>query len=363
MTKNAQCAIIAQGASDVLVYSNKECTEDALLATLQTYNGTITIPLSLPANSKVAYLQYESTNGKILVISATADKDNMIRFTLPQDSKPAPGTRAIATTRGETSGSGSINYPNNGWGTIMFEDMFPSLGDYDFNDFVLAYRVQIPFYSNGSESIIDAIQLGIQLKAIGGTLPYSPYLRLKNLKAEDIDDIEVYQHFNTTVTEVKWTAGPNGEVIMDFSNLVSATSRPSGSPYLNTEKEYVTSNIPELSIVIYMDQDVDVRTIDFESFDFYLAKTNKGTEIHLGGYKPTYYTYPATDASLGGDYYYSNKGLIWGLSVPASIAHVVEKGNFLDAYKEFATWATSGGYDKADWYKGNKNGELLIKNE
>lgn len=59
MTKNAQCKITAQSVSDVSVYSDRECTENAMLATLQTNDGTLTIPLSLPANSKEAYLQYE----------------------------------------------------------------------------------------------------------------------------------------------------------------------------------------------------------------------------------------------------------------------------------------------------------------
>lgn len=60
MTKNAQCKITAQSVSDVLVYSDRECTENAMLATLQTNDGILTIPLSLPANSKEAYLQYET---------------------------------------------------------------------------------------------------------------------------------------------------------------------------------------------------------------------------------------------------------------------------------------------------------------
>ena len=49
------------------------------------------------------------------------------------------------------------------------------------------------------------------------------------------------------------------------------------------------------------------------------------------------------------------------MNVPAPMAHVIEKGNFLDAYKDFAAWAMSGGQDKAYWYNGEKNNELLIK--
>lgn len=361
MVKNAQCEITAQSASDVSVYSDQECTENAMLATLQTNDGTLTIPLSLPANSKEAYLQYETVNGKKMVLAATADKDNIVHFTLPQDSKPSSETRA--ETR--NGGSGQISYPNSGWGTVMFEDQFPSLGDYDFNDFVLAYRVQIPFKSYGHKSVIDeAIQLGIELRAMGGSYPYAPYLRLKNLRAEDVEEIEVYQSFYTSVEEVNWFAGPDGEVIMDFRNLVAATSKPSGSSFFNTEKEYLAKDLPQLNIAIYLDDDdVDVSSADFESFDFYLAKADHGTEIHLGGYKPVYDTYPSDNSGLGKDYYYNNKGLIWGLSVPAPIAHVIEKGNFLDAYKDFAAWVMSGGQDKANWYNGEKNNELLIKTQ
>lgn len=358
MVKNAQCEITAQGASNVSVYSDQECTENAMLATLQTNDGTLTIPLSLPANSKEAYLQYETVNGKKMVLAAAADKDNVIHFTLPQDSKPSPETRA------ETyKGSGSIHYPNNGWGTVMFEDQFPSLGDYDFNDFVLGYHVLFEFCpGKGGKSVIDdAIQLGIQLRAMGGSYPYAPCVRLKNLQVGDVDYIEVHESFNTSVTTVDWFAGPDGEVIMDFRNLVTATSKPSGSTFFNTETEYLVKEVPELNIAIYVNEGVSVYSAKFESFDFYLAKANHGTEIHLGGYEPIYDTYPKGDSGLGKDYYYDNKGLIWGLNVPASIDHVVEKGNFLDAYKDFAAWAMSGGQDKEDWYNGAKNNELLIK--
>lgn len=357
MVKNAQCEITAQSASDVSVYSDQECTENAMLATLQTNDGTLTIPLSLPANSKEAYLQYETVNGKKMVLAAAADKDNVIHFTLPQDSKPSPETRADNAN----GGSGRINYPNDGWGTVMFEDQFPSLGDYDFNDFVLGYKVQIPFY-RGEEvkSAIDAIQFGIELRAMGGSYPYAPCVRLKKLKAKDVGVIEVSEGSHTSVEDVNWFAGPDGEVIMDFSNLVATTSKPSGSTFFNTEKEHLVTELPQLSIVIYMKNEVDVNSADFESFDFYLAKANHGPEIHLGGYKPVYDTYPSDNSGLGKDYYYDNKGLIWGLNVPAPLSHVVEKGNFLDAYKDFATWAMSGGQDNADWYKGEKDSKLLI---
>ena len=45
-----------------------------------------------------------------------------------------------------------------------------------------------------------------------------------------------YTHLS--VETVVWSVGPDGEVIMDFRNLVAATSKPSGSTFFNTEDVY-----------------------------------------------------------------------------------------------------------------------------
>ena len=61
------------------------------------------------------------------------------------------------------------------------------------------------------------------------------------------------------------------------------------------------------------------------------------------------------------NYYYSNERLIWGLRVPGNVAHTIEKGDFLKAYKGFAKWAQSGGKNEQNWYnQGNADDNLLI---
>ena len=60
----------------------------------------------------------------------------------------------------ETVG-GVIYYPvrANGWGTLMFEDLWPAYGDYDFNDLVLNYKIQL--YMN-NKNMVDAMLIGIR---------------------------------------------------------------------------------------------------------------------------------------------------------------------------------------------------------
>lgn len=76
---------------------------------------------------------------------------------------------------------GVVYHPKKGWGTIMFEDQFPSLGDYDFNDFVANYQVlfEVSKAKEKDEYESKYIAIGLCLKAVGGVFPYNPYLRLK----------------------------------------------------------------------------------------------------------------------------------------------------------------------------------------
>ncbi|MFQ8853502.1 MAG: LruC domain-containing protein [Bacteroides caccae] len=81
---------------------------------------------------------------------------------------------------------GVVYHPKKGWGTIMFEDQFPSLGDYDFNDFVANYQVlfEVSKAKEKDEYESKYIVIGLCLKAVGGVFPYNPYLRLKKNKKQ-----------------------------------------------------------------------------------------------------------------------------------------------------------------------------------
>lgn len=55
----------------------------------------------------------------------------------------------------------------------MFEDQFPSLGDYDFNDFVANYQVlfEVSKAKEKDEYESKYIVIGLCLKAVGGVFP------------------------------------------------------------------------------------------------------------------------------------------------------------------------------------------------
>ena len=61
----------------------------------------------------------------------------------------------------------------------MFEDMYPQLGDCDFNDFVARYNLK-----NSVQILTWKILcthkmcISVQIRAVGGIYKYEPYIRL-----------------------------------------------------------------------------------------------------------------------------------------------------------------------------------------
>lgn len=388
LTQVAKGVISANTPTMVSLFLNEACSEEKkIVENIPVYTEATSLPLSIPTYGKTIYAQYE-TNAGTEKKAVTILSDGS--YSLKIDNAKSNVTRAI--TRGDddddydieddiSHGKGVIFHPSNGWGTIMFEDQFPSLGDYDFNDFVVNYKVQfqqVKGYKKGKYTA-KYIQIGLRLRAIGGIFPYSPYLRLKEIDSKKVESVSIYESHNinpSPVGEAKLIA--DDHLIIDCSPLIKNLSKPAGSQYFNTEKNALanTNDLPEIHILIELAKYKEIEEIlENDDFDLYLKRNDNGTEIHMNGIKPVAYQYPFNDKNLrpvyesDGDeeddnYYFSKGCLIWGLRVPDNIAHAIEKANFLKAYQGFEEWAQSGGDNKPDWYNSGNDIDksLLIHN-
>jgi len=379
LTQVAGGTVSATTPTMVSFFLNETCNEEDKVATIPVDTEASSLPLSIPTYAKTLYAQYETnTNGTKKVAIPVNENGS---FSLNITDAKTNTTRAI--TRGHdiednTKLEGGVIYhPKNGWGTIMFEDQFPLLGDYDFNDFVVNYKVQFQDIKKvDHEYTAQYIQIGIRLKAIGGIFPYSPYLRLKEIDSDEVENIEVYETKNMNPAIDRVELVPNKHLIIDYSPLIKNLSKPAGSQYYNTEKNALvaTNELPEIHILIELKKRKEVKEIlEDDEFDLYLKRNDSGTEIHMNGIEPITYQYPFNDKNLlpvytnGGEeddnYYFSTERLIWGLRVPGNAAHAIEKANFLEAYKGFAKWAQSSGKNEQNWYnQGNADRSLLIYN-
>ena len=216
-------AQITPAETIVSVYLDKECKEEALLFQMDMNiesndNQSVEFPIAIPTYVENVYVKYEGVDR----ISIVPVQDGKIAIKAPQIQNIK--SRAVINTKNSNEyGLLSIN------GTLMFEDMYPQLGDYDFNDFVARYNLRILYKYSRGKYYAHKMCISVQIRAVGGIYKYEPYIRLTKVKADNII-------IETTEKNVKSIKGPNGEAIISYKS----PTPPSGYKYYNTEKNEMT---------------------------------------------------------------------------------------------------------------------------
>ena len=239
-------------------------------------------------------------------------------------------------------------FPAAGRQTLAFEDLWPSKGDYDFNDLVV--NVKVSLTRDASLNWVSA-DYEVALDAVGAGLNSGLAMRLvdanKQTKANMIASITGDAGADPDVT--------NGIIIFNDPDELRS--------------QYYTNTNPNQSLTT---PDTAKFTINFSANDgsailpdFYIFRSNeRGREVHLPGFAGT----AAADASLynsnddvNGTYRTSN-GLPWAIELildGTSFNHPNETVDMIEAYPNFGNWAGSGGGSHADWYQAPAPGKTI----
>ena len=338
----ATCGITSPVNTKISIYSNKTCKDDQLLAEVcLVKNETTEVTLDVPAACQALYVQYPAVNGTDLleVTPQPGTRASSANITLPED--------AIEVENDKNAYETNYYMPaKNTYGTILFEDLFPAKGDYDFNDYVAGYNVQVMNTQGSIPNNRDGIVVKLQIRAIGGTLPYLLGFELTPLQTKYVKD-------NFTIT-----SGMNGismELISTNDDdpavfIVKGTSVLKDGAYYNTETLSVTP-MPEITCSIIRDNKNDPQAaaqfsnlISSTNLNFFLQNSSTKEEIHLKGYGVTKYATNTNTTFCTAD------NFVWGMKIPALIPHAIEKTDITEAYPNFAGWVTSGGTQNTDWY-------------
>lgn len=239
-------------------------------------------------------------------------------------------------------------FPAAGRQTLAFEDLWPSKGDYDFNDLIV--NVKVSLTRDASLNWVSA-DYEIALDAVGAGLSSGLAMRLvdanKQTKANMIASISGAASADPDVT--------NGLII--FNNPDELRSQY----YTNTDPNQSTTTPDTAKFTINFSAN-DGSTI---LPDFYIFRSNdRGREVHLPGFAGT----AAADASLyntdddvNGTYKTVN-GLPWAMELildGTSFQHPNEMVDMIEAYPNFGNWASSGGGSNADWYQTPAPGKTI----
>ncbi|NVO21595.1 MAG: LruC domain-containing protein [Bacteroidetes bacterium] len=250
-------------------------------------------------------------------------------------------------------------FPVSGYGTLAFEDLWPSKGDFDFNDLVVGYLFNT--ITNSQNKLVET-KANFLVRAIGGSFKngFGVQLRGTTIPSSEI----TCSGYN--LQEKYITLLPNGleaqqakPTFIVFDNAFRILSGNSGTFGVNVQSG--ETFIPSDTVKIRLNYPINKYTLtqldQTEINPFLIVNKDRSKEIHLADQPPTSladisYFGTVNDNSIpsANRYYKSKNNLPWALNIPGNFDYPLEKQDILTAHLKMSSWVQSGGSEYADWY-------------
>lgn len=358
---------IPQQYSKISIYNSDPVQTGALLSQGTAGNQfPFSTILNLPTDLSSIFVKLTNSDGSEQVKQVQVSSSIQVTMTTSvvtqiypdQDSDQVPDVYdEFPSDPSKTSRS---YFPNSlGSGSIMFEDNWPSKGDYDFNDLVIDYQT---IMVTNSQNLVVEIQSQYQVRAAGAALKNGFGFQLDNVSANIVANVS-----GTSIQNSFINLSPNGTefnqpraviIVLDVVDNV-VHEDPSSGGFFNTWPGVPkgTSDPVNVKFGLSIPQSIlDVGTPPFNPF--LIKDKSRGYEIHMPGYIPT----ALVDSTLFGSaddnsipskgiYYKSNIYLPWGLYTPITYDYTYESVQILEGYNYFDSWAQSNGALYRDWYR------------
>ncbi|QTN38376.1 LruC domain-containing protein [Cryomorphaceae bacterium] len=229
-----------------------------------------------------------------------------------------------------------------GYSSLAFEDLWPSQGDYDFNDLVVHVNYEV--VTNGSNEIVD-IEAKYYVAHIGAGYHNGFGVQMP------VTPAQVTSVTGGNITDNLVTIGPNG--------LEAGQSKAVFIPFDDAHD----NRNDTIAMSIQFASPVNRSGFLNEGFNpFIFVNGTRGREVHFSGEEPT----DLMDVTLFGQaadnsdpangiYYITADKKPWGLNISHDYRVPVEKQRIENAYLKFNAWVASDGMNFNDWYE-NKQG-------
>jgi len=244
----------------------------------------------------------------------------------------------------------------NVFGSLCFEDLWPSKGDFDFNDMVIRYNFTSVL--NATNDVVS-IKAKFLVKAIGASFRNGFGIEMP-IQSSQIASVTGQRIFGNLVTLAgnNTEAGQNKATIIIFDNPEPLIQR-SGGQYFNTESNSSNGSSDSIIVDITFTSPINTNQLGAIPFNpFIIINQDRGADVHLPDFAPTSLANTALIGQIDdnsvpatGRYYKTSTNLPFALNIPATFEYPTEKSPITGAHLKFKTWAESFGTSFADWYK------------
>lgn len=241
-------------------------------------------------------------------------------------------------------------------GTMLFEDLWPSIGDDDFNDQAIAYNYEIALDSHGD---VAAIKATYNFLAAGASIRNGAYLHLPGVASNAASSIT--RAINGGATATLAPIAGESDLVVAIATDTKALFGP-GNGFVNTDPTLRTSSAPAVSILITFATPVALSP-GLAPFDLFIARTgNFGWQIHRPEYAGTAAMTTALfnhqdDASKPGEHFITAGGIPFALTTPDLVVWPVEKAPIDTLYPQLVTFGATGGTSDKFWYQAPQPGQ------
>ena len=241
-------------------------------------------------------------------------------------------------------------------GLLLFEDLWPALGDTDFNDQTVSYDYSFVLDGSGR---VSSMQATYNVLSIGASIHNGISLHLPvPASAADSIVLTIDGQAPRTLSPMAGEPELTVQVLDDTRRLFAPTEL-----FINTRPELATQTGKALRLVIHF---ADPVALDHSlaPFDFFLSSTiHPSHEIHLAQFAGTQAMDrtlfgQAQDGSTATRHFVNNKGLPYGLAIPKRIQWPQERVSISKLFPDITAYATSGGTEHLDWYQTNVHPEF-----
>jgi LruC domain-containing protein len=271
-------------------------------------------------------------------------------------------------------------YPSSDtYATMAFEDRWPLMGDYDFNDVVWRYRVTELL--NGQREIKN-ITFDFTLQAMGAGFSNGFAIHLPNVDSTNLASTELTRNGELVNHQVVQSGGEAVLVVSENlrKDLELLGELDSSCTFYRTQNACIgqqTSDVLNYQLTVELSNPVSREQVGYPPYDSFIFASK---DLYHGDFTATppgmswqthFKSFAGTsemnntffnqhdDNSGGSESFLTDNNMPWAINIRDEWDHPVENVDISKAYKAFPTWVTSSGESDTKWYQASTANKVI----